>query len=140
MLTALAALFFALAGFDAWLTRRRILMYGLYIEQNKAIVTAVAYLGLELGILLGIMVPTTALIALLLWTHFEVGLALFAGFRLKLFLIQLQSFAFEKELMNLKKEMISRGLNSKQESATLPDESPDSKTPSDSNGDNDDRS
>lgn len=130
MFATLAALYFALAAFDAYLSRRRILTYGLKVELNQVIVTLCAYCGVELGVLLGIMVPSAAMLALMSWTHFEVGLAVLTGFRFNLFITQLRSLAFEKELIRLKAELISRGLNSSEQGDTLPPESKDSKTPS----------
>lgn len=124
MLLTLAVINFLLAGFDAWLTRRRINAYGLFVEQNKAIVTLIAYVGVELGILLGIMVPTAALTALFLITHFQVGFALLVGFRLKLFVLQLQSIGFENSVRRIKNE-----LGGRDKGATLPPESSDSETP-----------
>jgi len=65
--------------------------YGLAIENNKSIRFLAALTSPRIGALIGIFIPTLALIALLMWTHFGVGLAYLAGFRSCLAFIQYRS-------------------------------------------------
>jgi len=105
MLLTLATINFGLAAFDSWLTRRRMRDYGLNVELNPAIRFLCAVCGLEVGIMLGVMLPVAAQTLLLTWLNWPIAFALLIGFRTKLFVIQLQSLQFEKQLKAIRKEL-----------------------------------
>jgi hypothetical protein len=133
MLLSLAAINFALAAFDGGLTRRRINDYGVRVELNRAIQLICLRLGVEAGVLLGIMIPVAAQTILFYWLNWPIAFALLIGFRLKLFLIQWQSLIFEKQIRAIKRELNRGGRSdptpsresSDQKSDNLPN-SPDS--------------
>lgn len=105
MLKTLALINFALAAFDVYLTRRRMHDYGIWIELNKTIQKLSEMLGIESGILLGIMIPVAAQTILFYWLNWPVAFGLLIGFRFKLFITQLYSLQFEKQLKAKKNEL-----------------------------------
>ena len=109
MLFYLALINFGLAVFDAWLTRRRILRYGVQVEGTSYIKPLVTDLGVETGVGLGILLPaflTTLIFVALDW---PIALALLVGYRTRYFIIQIQSMLFEREARKLQKEINLRG-------------------------------
>lgn len=100
MLKTLAVINFALAAFDTYLTRRRMNEYGIWIELNKTIQLLSKALGVEMGVLLGMAVPVAAETILFYWLNWPVAFGFLIGFRLKLFIQQLYSLRFEKQLKN----------------------------------------
>jgi len=108
MLLALAAVLFSLAGFDAYLTRRRVLDYGAFVEINPLIVQLIIKLGPDFGPIIGIMLPAAAWIGLFVKLGWPVALAMMIGYRLKLFVSQIQSLQFEGELKELRAELERR--------------------------------
>jgi len=106
MLKTLALINFALAAFDCWLTRRRMNQYGIWVELNKTIQTLSKYLGIETGVMLGIMIPVLAQTAVFYWLNWPIAFALLIGFRFKLFIVQLHSIQLEKKLTEQQKQII----------------------------------
>ena len=105
MLKTLALINFALAAFDAYLTRRRMHEYGIWVELNQTIQKLSCSLGIEMGVLLGIMLPVLAQTAVIYWLNWPVAFGVLIGFRLKLFVNQLMSMKFEKQLREYKKQI-----------------------------------
>jgi len=105
MLKTLALINFALAAFDAYLTRRRMHEYGIWVELNQTIQKLSRSLGIEMGVLLGIMLPVLAQTTVIYWLNWPVAFGVLIGFRLKLFVNQLMSIKFEKQLREYKKQM-----------------------------------
>lgn len=101
----LAAIYFALGSFDAWLTRRRINTYGTQVEFNQLIVTLCNVLGTDFGVLLGIILPLVITLAVLIKLNWSIPLAILIGMRLKQFITQIQSIKFEKELREFQKSL-----------------------------------
>jgi hypothetical protein len=98
MLVILAIVLFLLSGFDAWITQSRIRKYGPTVELNRAISKLSTVVGPELGAILGVMVPSTALIVLCLMAHLQWVLGMMIGFRLRAFFVQVESIVFEKQI------------------------------------------
>jgi hypothetical protein len=94
----LATLLFGLSGFDAFITQKRITRYGVTVELNRAIQVLSSKFGPELGAIIGVMAPATALIALGLKFHLQWVLAAMVGFRLRQFFVQVESLAFERDI------------------------------------------
>src|SRR5487761_1195166 len=106
MLKTLVVINFALAAFDAYLTRRRMNQYGIWAELNKTIQTLSKYLGIETGVMLGTMIPVLAQTAIFYWLNWPIAFALLIGFRFKLFIVQLHSIQLEKKLTEQQKQII----------------------------------
>src|SRR5690242_8116860 len=89
----LGALALALSGFDAWLTRHRMIAYGPEVELNPVI----RWFGPRWGGFFGLM---SNLAALVLLFHFNLsrGLAFWAGLKSGLFALQLRSLSHEHEV------------------------------------------
>lgn len=105
MLTILAGLVFLFAVFDEWLTERRITKYGVNVELNAAIRWLCQKLGIGLGVAVGIIIPTLALLYLALIFHLTTFLAFLVGFRFRLFMIQCESIVFEKQIKKFAAEI-----------------------------------
>lgn len=97
----LAATNFAFASFDAWLTRRRVNDYGIAVELNPSIRKAYACFG-DIGLV--VMIAGMAAIQSAVFSSFHLDwvLGILIGIRGKLFLIQLQSIQFEKQVKAFK--------------------------------------
>ena len=116
--------------------RRRMKLFGLNVELNPFVKNTCALLGIELGILLTLLIPATALALLFLWTHFQVGFALLIGFRARLSYIQIQSLKFEKQIREFKKSLDSAAVKSTPPSApSVPKEDLAGQPPSNSKDD-----
>lgn len=93
-----------LAGFDWWLTMRRIAEYGKNVEYNTAIRWLVDRTHLEVGTFIGIFAPTVAICLLSFYFKWTVPVAILFGMRLKAWIGQRQSLIFEKQLKQLRKQ------------------------------------
>jgi hypothetical protein len=82
--------------------------YGIQVELNKSIRWLSAICGVEIGVMLGIMIPVAAQTLLFGWLNWPVAFALMIGFRGKLFLTQLASMQFEKQLNKIQKELLKQ--------------------------------
>ena len=122
MLKTLVVINFALAAFDAYLTRRRMNQYGIWAELNKTIQTLSKYLGIETGVMLGTMIPVLAQTAIFYWLNWPIAFALLIGFRAQLFMVQLHSIQLEKKLTEQQKQIIHElgSRNSKSSALTPP--------------------
>lgn len=105
LLLILTIINFLLGGFDAWLSLRRMRLFGLAVELNDAIRWLSAILGKEFGVVLGIAVPVTAQCVLCLMFHWTIILALLVGFRVRLFVDQLNSFKLEAALLKEQRKL-----------------------------------
>ena len=105
MWIGLISAYFALSLFDAWLTRRRVNDYGLYIETNPVIVWLSLHTNPEIGIGAGIFIPTVAIVGASLWLSSPALLAFFIGMRAKAFFYQVSSLKFESELGEFRAEL-----------------------------------
>ncbi len=112
MLALLAGVNIALAVFDAWLTRRRILDYGVNIEMNRFIKRCVNNSNPEVGVTVGVMLPVVLLTALFGWLNWPIAFAIMIGARLKMFHNQCQSLMFEHQLRQVKKRLDDMGSES----------------------------
>lgn len=106
-----AVLLFVLAGFDTWLTQRRISRYGIGVELNRAIRWLSNKIGPEFAAVLGVMTPATALIAIALIAHLQWVLPLLVGFRLRQFFVQCESLAFERDIRHFADELKSASIS-----------------------------
>jgi len=97
----LVAISCALAGFDMWLTRRRMRDYGTKIEMNPVIRRLANKLGIELGLLIGVFIPFCALTLVCSSFGWEDFYAAYTGFRAFLFTLQLRSLRFERNMKAL---------------------------------------
>src|ERR1700678_326095 len=113
MLALLAGVNAALAVFDAWLTRRRILDYGVNIELNSFIRHLVNSINTEVGVTVGVMLPVFLLTALFGWLNGSIAFAIMIGMRLKSFIGQVQSLQFESQVKEIKKRLDDMGSESK---------------------------
>jgi hypothetical protein len=103
MLTFLILINFALAAFDAWLTQRRIVDYGVDVELNGVIRKLATGLGPQMAALLGVMIPVALWSYLAFYFNTPVLFAVLVGFNLKRFEIQVASLAFEKSAKDIQK-------------------------------------
>jgi hypothetical protein len=116
MLALLAGVNASLAIFDCWLTRRRILDYGVNIELNSFIRHLVNKSNTEVGVTVGVMLPVFLLTALFGWLNWPIAFAIMIGMRLKSFIGQVQSLQFESQVKEIKKRLDDMGSESKDES------------------------
>ena len=86
--------------------------YGVWIELNKTIQKLSTSLGIDSGVFLGIMIPVAAQTILFYWLNWPVAFGLLIGFRFKLFITQLYSLQFEKQLKAVKKQLELEALTS----------------------------
>jgi len=113
----LAAVNCALAIYDANLTRRRIRDFGTGFELNRLIRWLATHTGPELASVIGILGPVVGWTYILSYFNQPVLLAIWVGYALKRFEIQLSSAVFEKRVRDIKKMLEEyRGANE----ATLP--------------------
>jgi hypothetical protein len=101
----LAAIYFALGSFDAWLTRRRINAYGTQVELNPATVKLCHAIGTDLGVITSVILPVALTIAITVHYRWQTILAVLIGMRLKQFITQWQSIKFEKQLREFQKSL-----------------------------------
>jgi hypothetical protein len=80
-------------------------LFGLAVELNDAIRWLSAILGKEVGAVLGIAVPVTAQCILCMWLHWTTILALLVGFRVRLFVDQLNSFKLEAAFLKEQRKL-----------------------------------
>jgi len=111
MTLVLAIILFLLSAFDAWTTQSRIKRFGVIGELNASIKYLANKIGPELGAILGVMVPATALILVALGLHLQWVLALLVGFRARQFFNQVESIYtqtfFKKELEILRQQILA---------------------------------
>lgn len=93
---ALATL--ALAVFDVWFSRRRILKYGAAVELNAELKKAAETGKLDLILLIRIVLPTAVLVGVGVAFNLTTALGFYLGFRTALFYFQLLSIKFEAAL------------------------------------------
>ena len=105
MLAILAVTNASLAIFDCWLTRRRILDYGVNIELNSFIRRCVNNSNSEIGVTVGVMLPVVLLTALFVWLNWPIAFAIMIGMRLKAFFGQVQSLQFESQVKAIRKRL-----------------------------------
>src|SRR5258708_8557399 len=105
MLFYLALINFGFAAFDAWLTRRRVLHYGIQVEGTSYIKDLVNSLGVEVGIGVGVLLPAFLSTLILVILNWPVALEILIGYRLRTFTIQIQSMLFEREARKIQKEI-----------------------------------
>src|ERR1700678_1455762 len=118
-LYALVIGLFALAGFDWFLTMKRIAEYGPEVEYNKLITWLVSRTTLEVGSFLGIFLPIFLICALSIKFNWIAGPAILFGMRLKAWIGQRQSLIFEKQLKQLRKQADDLGSDKKSPPSTL---------------------
>lgn len=82
--------FFLLAASDIYVTRIVLGTKGLGVELNAGIRWLCRRCGLTLGIMLGVMIPTTVILAVTGYFHLASVLAVLVGMRLALLLRQVQ--------------------------------------------------
>jgi len=112
MLLLLASINFALATFDAWLTRKRILKYGPQVEGTEHMRTLATKMGPELGVMTGLLLPAALMTLILSALNWPSALGILVGYRLRTFTIQLQSLQFEKEARAIKDAINKRNSGS----------------------------
>ena len=112
MLLLLASINFALATFDAWLTRKRILKYGPQVEGTEYMRTLATKMGPELGVMTGLLLPAALMTLILSALNWPSALVILVGYRLRTFTIQLQSLQFEKEARAIKDAINKRNSGS----------------------------
>lgn len=125
ILELLAATNFGLAAFDAWLTRRRMLDYGVNVELNRTIRWAATVLGPEFGPALAICGIAAAQSALCVHFNIDWILGFLIGVRGKLFMIQLASLRFEKQAKEIRARLQKAWEESQKDSPELSDTLPD---------------
>jgi len=108
MLTYLAILYFGLATFDAWITRKRMISYGPSVEGNEFVRNLATSKGPELAVAVGILLPSVLITLVLTALDWPIVLAGLIGYRIRMFINQFQSLAFEKEARRIQKEINSR--------------------------------
>jgi hypothetical protein len=102
MIELLAIGYFALATFDAWLTRKRINQYGPQVEGNSVIRDLATNNGSDIAVALGVLLPSVLITLLLAGYNMQVTLSILIGYRLRMFVNQYQSIQFEKEVRRIK--------------------------------------
>jgi hypothetical protein len=105
VVTTFAIIYFLLSAFDSWLTAQRINRYGINVEFNSGIRFLSKKIGPELGAIVGVMAPATALIALAVLAHLQWVLPLLVGFRLRAFFNQCESLKFECDIKKFAAEI-----------------------------------
>jgi hypothetical protein len=86
--------------FDAALTRRRMYDYGVEVELNWFLKKCCKIFGIEVGLLVGQLVPVFALLSVLYFYNLTWMVAFLVGVKFKLFHNQLLSLIFEKQLID----------------------------------------
>lgn len=103
--TIFAVILFLLCAFDAWLTQRRIGRYGVSVELNRGIRWLSEKIGPELGSIIGVMAPATALISIGVLAHLQWVLSMMIGFRARMFFNQVESVVFEKQIEEFRRTL-----------------------------------
>jgi hypothetical protein len=113
---ALAAAIFVLAAHDCTFTERRVKKFGIEIETSWLISWLYPWVGLDLSLAFGIMVPTLAIASFLAAHDFQIPLAMWLGAKILNTRYQYLSLALEAEIDRLRSE-------SKPASSLAPDNS-----------------
>jgi hypothetical protein len=97
MLVLLSFLYFGLACFDAWITRKRLIKYGPQVEGNEVIRSLSTKMGPELGVAIGVLLPSILITLVFVAGSWPIPLAVLTGYRIRMFVNQRQSIQFERE-------------------------------------------
>src|SRR6266403_1473443 len=111
MLTFLALTYFLLCTFDSWITRKRLIQYGPQVEGNEVIRNLATTKGPEVATYVGIILPSILITLVLVALDWPIALSGLIGYRIRMFINQLQSLQFEKEARRIK-ENINRNSRS----------------------------
>src|SRR5258708_3732921 len=104
----LPAFYFALCAFDAWITRKRIISYGPQVEGNEVIRNLATSKGPELATYVGIILPSILITLVLVALDWPMALAGLVGYRIRMFVNQVQSIQFEKAARRIKDNINKR--------------------------------
>jgi len=104
----LPAVYFALCAFDAWITRKRIISYGPQVEGNEVIRNLATTKGPEVATYIGIILPSVLITLVLVALDWPLVLAGLVGYRIRMFVNQVQSLQFEKEARRIKDSINKR--------------------------------
>jgi len=102
MLTILATIYFTLATFDAWITRKRMIQYGAQVEGNEFIRNLATTKGPELATYVGIILPSILITLVLVALDWPIALSGLIGYRIRMFVNQFQSLKFEEEARRIR--------------------------------------
>jgi len=102
MLTFLSLTYFSLCCFDSWITRKRLISYGSNVEGNKVIRSLHLKMGPEIAAYVGIILPSIVITIILVALNWPIALGGLIGYRIRMFVNQLQSLQFEKEARRIK--------------------------------------
>lgn len=108
MLTSLAITYFLLCTFDSWITRKRLIKYGPQVEGNEVIRNLATTKGPEVATYVGIILPSVLVTLVLVALDWPIPLAGLIGYRIRMFVNQVQSLQFEKEARRIKDAINSR--------------------------------
>lgn len=103
ILETLAATNFLLGAYDAWLTQRRIKLFGKGFELNRLIKELSTLMGPETAAIVGVLGPVVGWTYILSYFNLTWALALLVGYNLKRFELQLSSAVFEKHAREIQK-------------------------------------
>jgi hypothetical protein len=112
MLVFLSFLYFGLACFDAWITRKRIISYGPQVEGNEFIRNLATTKGPEIAAYVGIILPSILITLVLVAGNWPIPLAGLIGYRVRMFINQFQSLQFEREARRIKDTINNRNSGS----------------------------
>lgn len=107
ILQLLAATNFLLGSYDAYITRRRMKMFGNSFELNGLIKLLATHLGPDLAAAIGVLGPCVGWTYIFFYFNLPIALAIWVGYSLKKLEIQLASGAYEKNLLEVK-DLIER--------------------------------
>ena len=99
---ALAAAIFVLAAHDCTFTERRVKKFGIEIETSWLISWLYPWVGLDLSLAFGIMIPTLVIASLLAAHDFRIPLAMWLGAKILNTRYQYLSLALEAEIDRLR--------------------------------------
>jgi|SRR6266436_1329110 len=105
MITLLAFLYFSLCTFDSWITRKRLIKYGPQVEGNEVIRNIATTKGPEVATYIGIILPSILITLVLVVLDWPIVLGGLIGYRIRMFVNQLQSLQFEKEARRIKENI-----------------------------------
>jgi hypothetical protein len=94
---------FGFTAYDAYLTRRRMHDYGINVEMSTWLRLCCRTLGIELGLLGGMLLPFFGVLSILYAFKATIILAFILGVKVKLFQNQLISLIFEKDAKLIRK-------------------------------------
>lgn len=95
LIQLLAASNFLLGAYDAWLTQKRIKLFGKGFELNRLIKILTTHTGPETAAIIGVLGPVVGWTYILSYFNLTWALALLVGYNLKRFELQLSSAVFE---------------------------------------------